>query len=176
MQGNRPTEHWHDDHDVQQQQLRIAKRLAKSAQGASWFKIASAVFVGNLLAMIAFAVLGWAIMIFVAHAFHQEMLNRIGSTSTPSVQTEGLRAMTPEEMRAQRVMQERQTAQQQAQQRQRAEQQRQAQAEQQARQRLINQTRELCEFWRGEYAKDRSEASAAYRDVACQRYARVQSN
>lgn len=127
----------------------------------SWFKIFSAVVVGNLVSWLLISILGlvfWvAAMDATTEALFGSFDSRFKPSKTPQI-TSQLPPPSPSHNPVSKTASQTDSSQRPVRERERTD------------PSVIRTNRQMCEFWTAEYRKDRSEQSRSYRDAACARF------
>ncbi|WP_138438246.1 hypothetical protein [Marinobacter alexandrii] len=129
----------------------------------SWFKIFSAVVVGNIVSWTIIGLMGLFLSFLVMEATMEELLGgrpTLSSPSNPIQQPSPSANASPRDYLAEQARQEQQ----------RLEQIRRKQTRERTDPSVIRTNRQMCEFWTEEFNKDGAEQSRKYRDAACSRY------
>ena len=129
----------------------------------SWFKIFSAVVVGNIVSWAIIGVMGFFLSFLIMEATMTELLGGRPTFNAPSnpVQNPSTSPhVSPRDYLAEQARQEQQ----------RREQSRRQQAHERTDPTVIRTNRQMCEFWTEEFEKDGAEQSRKHRDAACSRY------
>ncbi len=129
----------------------------------SWFKIFSAVVVGNIVSGAIIGVIGLFLSFAIMGAAMEELLGGRPTFSVPSStvqQPPPNSTVSPSDYLAEKARQEQQ----------RLEESRRQQARNRTDPSVIRTNKKMCEFWTEEFTKDGAEQSRKYRDAACSRY------
>jgi flagellar biosynthesis protein FliP len=129
----------------------------------SWFKIFSAVVVGNIVSWAIIGIIGFFLSFLIMEATMKEIFGghpTFNAPSSPAQQPSTSSNVSPRDYLAEQARQEQQ----------RLEQIRRRQAQERTDPTVIRTNRQMCEFWTEEFRKDGSEQSRKYRDSACSRY------
>ena len=125
----------------------------------SWFKIFSAVVVGNIVSWAIIGIIGFFLSFVIMEATMEEIFGGRPTFSVPSSSSQqpsiGSNVDLAEQAREEQL---------------RLQQNRRLQAEERTDPSVIRTNRQMCEFWTEEFKKDGSEQSRKYRDAACSRY------
>ncbi|MDX1757230.1 MAG: hypothetical protein R3175_14330 [Marinobacter sp.] len=132
----------------------------------SWFKIFSAVVIGNIVSWTIISIVGLMIWSAVIDYQLETLFGKDAPTfqipSTPPTSSRSNQSVSPTDFMAE---QQRQQSQSQT-----------SQVQQSSRPRVdpsvVRTNREMCEFWTAEYGKDGLEQSRKYKEAACARYRR----
>ena len=129
----------------------------------SWFKIFSAVVVGNIVSWAIIGVMGFFLSFLIMEATMEELLGgrpTFNAPSNPVQKPSNSSHFSPRDYLAEQASQEQQ----------RLEQSRRQQAHERTDPTVIRTNRQMCEFWTEEFKNDGAEQSRKYRDAACSRY------
>ncbi|WP_421841223.1 hypothetical protein [Marinobacter algicola] len=129
----------------------------------SWFKIFSAVVVGNIVSWAIIGIIGFFLSFAIMGAAMEEIFGGRPTFNTPSSSTQQPSrspTVSPNDFLADQARQEQQ----------RLEESRRQQARNRTDPSVIRTNKQMCEFWTEEFRKDGAEQSRKYRDAACARY------
>lgn len=129
----------------------------------SWFKIFSAVVVGNIVSWAIIGIIGFFLSFLIMEATMKEIFGghpTFNSSSSPPQKPATSSNASPRDYLAEQAREEQL----------RLEQSRRRQAQERTDPSVIRTNRQMCEFWTEEFRKDGAEQSRKYRDAACSRY------
>jgi len=129
----------------------------------SWFKIFSAVVVGNIVSWAIIGIIGFFLSFAIMGAAMEEIFGGRPTFNAPSSsaqQPSRSSTVSPNDFLADQARQEQQ----------RLEESRRQQARNRTDPSVIRTNKQMCEFWTEEFRKDGAVQSRKYRDAACARY------